>query len=111
MAKAGRKRKAGKREPNGRLAREPDRRISAEQDAMSVAVGYRQSVLGVKSAHVLDQKAGTLIGRLCLAGAIDYPAANCAALRVDGFDMSIDEGKAAFFEQLSAPQQKLADET
>lgn len=48
-----------------------------------------------------------LMGGLRSAGAIDYPAANCAALRVDGFDMSIDEGKAAFFEQLSAPQQKL----
>jgi hypothetical protein len=70
MAKAGRKRKAGKREANGRLAREPGRRISAEQDAMSVAVDYRQNVLGVKPAHVMDQKAGTLLGRLCLQGAI-----------------------------------------
>jgi len=70
MGKAGRKRRSGKREPNGRIERGPDRRISAEQDAMSVAIGYRQAVLGVKPAHALDQKAGTLIGRLCLSGAI-----------------------------------------
>jgi hypothetical protein len=66
----GRKRKPGKREPNGRVARGPDRRVSAEQDVMSVAVGYRTGVLGVKAAHSLDQKAATLIGRLQLSGAV-----------------------------------------
>jgi hypothetical protein len=70
MAKGGRKRKQGKREPNGRPARGPDRRITAEQDAMSVARDYRQNVLGVKPALALDQKAATLLGRLCLSGAI-----------------------------------------
>lgn len=66
----GRKRKQGKREPNGRPARGPNRRISAEQDAMSVAVDYRKNVLGVRSDHALDQKAATLLGRLRLSGAI-----------------------------------------
>lgn len=66
----GRKRKPGKREPNGRIARGPDRRVSAEQDVMSVAIGYRQTVLNVRAADALDQKAATLLGRLCLSGAI-----------------------------------------
>jgi hypothetical protein len=66
----GRKRKPGKREPNGRIARGPNRRVTAEQDAMSVAVGYREGVLKVKPSLALDQKAATLLGRLCLSGAV-----------------------------------------
>ena len=37
---------------------------------MSVAVDYRKNVLGVKPSEALNQKAATLIGRLCLSGAI-----------------------------------------
>lgn len=68
MARAGRKRKSVAREPNGKPQREG--RVSAEQDAMSVAIKYRQSVLGVSAKDVMDQKAATLLGRLCLQGAI-----------------------------------------
>lgn len=64
----GRKRKAGPREPNGR----PQRRSvgTAEQDAMRTAIEYRQRVFGISPVDVRDQKAATLLGRLCLSGAV-----------------------------------------
>lgn len=37
---------------------------------MSTAIGYRQKVYGIAAKDVLDQKAATLLGRLCLQGAI-----------------------------------------
>lgn len=68
MARAGRKRKSIAREANGRAQRAP--KLSAEQEAMSVAVRYRQEVLGVSPKDAMDQKAATLLGRLCLQGVI-----------------------------------------
>lgn len=65
--RAGRKRKSGvKREPNGKPSRE-GRRVSAEQEAMSVAREYRERVLGVKPGELLNQMAGSFAGRLCLS--------------------------------------------
>ncbi len=70
MGKAGRKRKTGvKREPNGKPSR-VGHRATAEQDAMSVAAEYRQRVFGLSEADRMDQKAATLLGRLCLHGVI-----------------------------------------
>lgn len=68
MARPGRKRKSVVREPNGRPQRAGKQ--SAEQETMSVAMGYRQNVLGVAPKDVMDQKAATLLGRLCLQGSI-----------------------------------------
>jgi hypothetical protein len=64
----GRKRKAGKREPNGRIARPSTETV--EQDAMRTAIAYRQTVLGVSARDAKDQKATSLAGRLCLKGVI-----------------------------------------
>lgn len=65
MARTGRKRKAGvKREPNGRGQRPTAE--AAQQDAMSVAKDYRERVLGVKPAELLNQMAGSFVGRLCM---------------------------------------------
>lgn len=69
MSRPGRKRKAGKREPNGKPSR-IGHRILGEQDAMSVAVDYRQRVFGIPNHAVLDQKAATMLGRLCMQGEI-----------------------------------------
>jgi len=67
VARAGRKRKIGvKREKNGRVQRPEARRQSAEQEAMSVARGYRERVHGVPSAEALNQMAGSFVGRLCM---------------------------------------------
>lgn len=67
MAK-GRKRKPGKREPNGRIARPSIEAV--EQDAMRTAIAYRQSVFGISPGDAKDQKATSLTGRLCLAGVL-----------------------------------------
>ena len=65
MARTGRKRKVGvKREANGQAQR-PSRE-NAEQEVMSVAKDYRERVLGVKPAELLNQMAGSFVGRLCM---------------------------------------------
>lgn len=64
----GRKRKQGKREANGRIQRPTHSQL--EQENMRPAMEYRERVLGVPPKLVRDQKAATLIGRLCLSGAI-----------------------------------------
>lgn len=70
MAKAGRKRRANvKREPNGKPSRQ-GHRVAAEQSAMQAAIEYRQSVFGLSPKDVLDQKAATAHGRLCLQGVL-----------------------------------------
>ena len=66
--RTGRKRKVGKRESNGRIERQP--RVSSEQDTMRTAIEYRQSVFGLSEQDSKDQKAATLLGRLCLQGAV-----------------------------------------
>lgn len=68
MGKAGRKRKAGKRHPNGQLVRaKPKQR---ERDARRTALDARVRVHGVSAAEASDQKAGYVLGRLELAGHI-----------------------------------------
>lgn len=70
MARAGRKRKIGvKREPNGKPSR-AGAKLSNEQEALRAGVEYRQRVFGVSPKDALDQKACTLIGRLCLQGVL-----------------------------------------
>lgn len=64
----GRKRKPGKREPNGRVARPSA--SQAQQEAMREVIDYRQSVFGLSAQDAKDQKAATLTGRLCLQGVI-----------------------------------------
>src|SRR3954469_1743653 len=72
--KAGRKRKAGNREPNGKLSRRIDdkqaRRSIDEQSAMQVAKEARQRVFGVSAAESGTELAGSICGRLLLQGTI-----------------------------------------
>lgn len=74
MGKAGRKRKAGKREPNGKLSRRTGdkqaRRTIDEQAAMTVAKEARQRVHGVSAEDSGTELAGTICGRLLLQGSI-----------------------------------------
>lgn len=63
MAKAGRKRKAGAREPNGRL----DRR--ADETRYSPAAIKRLTDSAVMAAH--DPRLGTVLGRMLLTGDIN----------------------------------------
>jgi hypothetical protein len=67
-ARAGRKSKAGKREANGRAQRPST--ASVQQNAMQAALDYRQRVFGISAADSKDQKAATLLGRLCLQGVV-----------------------------------------
>lgn len=70
MARAGRKRKVGaKREPNGKPSR-AGARLTKEQETLRAGVEYRQRVFGISAKDALDQKACTLIGRLCLQGVL-----------------------------------------
>lgn len=70
MARPGRKRKIGvKREANGKPSR-AGVKLTNEQENMRAAVEYRQRVFGVSAKDAMDQKACTLIGRLCLQGVI-----------------------------------------
>jgi len=73
----GRKRKPGKREPNGRLSRQPTHMAEAAQRnlvdldqeqraVLSVALDARERVFGVKPSQSRDQMAGSVIGRWCL---------------------------------------------
>lgn len=73
----GRKRKAGKRENNGRLSRKAvdvAARIDmanadldrAERATVSVGLEARVRMFGVDPRHARDQMAGSFIGRLCL---------------------------------------------
>lgn len=68
MTTRGRKRKGGKREPNGRAARPAV--AERADDAMRTALEYRQRVFGISAMDLRDQKAATLLGRLCLSGAV-----------------------------------------
>ena len=70
----GRKRKPGKREPNGKLSRVPadvaarrkDGLDREEQDTIAVAIEARQRVFGLPPAISRDQMAGSAVGRYCL---------------------------------------------
>lgn len=71
---AGRKRKAGPREPNGRLSRRTDdkqaQRSIDEQSAMQVGKDARVRQFGVSPADAATELAGTVPGRLLLTGEI-----------------------------------------
>lgn len=69
MSRAGRKRKPGKREPNGRPSR-AGQSLTAEQEARSVVHDYRQRLFGISDSVDNDKKASTHLGRMCLQGVI-----------------------------------------
>jgi len=72
----GRKKKPGKREPNGKLSRKPadvaNRRKVAwdmqAQEAIAPVLEARQRLFGLSADEARDQRAGSFIGRLCLMG-------------------------------------------
>ena len=78
MGKRGPRRKAGKREPNGQLSRQPAERnarhldgLDQEQQSMiAVGIEARQRVWGVPVGLSRDQMAGSAVGRMCLQGHI-----------------------------------------
>jgi len=75
----GRKKKSGKREPNGKLSRKPadvaNRRKVAwdmqAQEAIAPVLEARQRLFGLSADEARDQRAGSFIGRLCLMGVKD----------------------------------------
>lgn len=74
----GQKRKAGKREPNGRLSRKTEYRkvrdkaevAAADWDTMGTALLARWRVHKIDPMNLKDQKAGTAVGRYCLQGLV-----------------------------------------
>jgi hypothetical protein len=74
VSRPGRKRKNGKREPNGKLSRRNDdkqqRRTIDEQSAMQVAKEGRQRVFKVSAEDSGTELAGTVCGRLRLIRSI-----------------------------------------
>jgi hypothetical protein len=78
MTRRGPKRKAGKREPNGKLSRKIEDKAERQndgldreqRDVLSVGLSARERIWGVKPQHSRDQKAGSAIGRYCLQGQI-----------------------------------------
>lgn len=101
----GRKRKAGRREPNGRLSRravETARRNLADmdreqRDALAVGLEARERVFGIKPQHSRDQKAGSAIGRYCLVGLVTQAQYDAAMLFV--------EARARYLLAIDAPPQ------
>jgi hypothetical protein len=89
MAKGGRKRKQGKREPNGQLSRKAEhmqeRRAVDEEVAMSTGKKARERVHGVAAEHSGTELAGSVIGRLYLAGLIEPEQLNAARLLIDTY--------------------------
>lgn len=84
----GRKRKPGKREPNGKLSRAPaevaarrkDGLDREEQDTIAVAIEARQRVFGLPPTISRDQMAGSAVGRYCLQGIITRTQYDAAML-------------------------------
>jgi hypothetical protein len=86
MGRRGPKKQKGKREPNGRLSRQPAiagaRHVDAldmeERAMIEVGIEARQRVFGVPARMSRDQLAGSVVGRLCLSGElsrVQYDAA------------------------------------
>lgn len=97
MGKGGRKRRAGKREPSGKLSRrvvdKQARRTIDEQSAMQVAKEARQRVFGISEADSATELAGSIVGRLLLQGAISrehFDAAVAFQATYAGFLRAID---------------------
>ena len=84
----GRRRKPGKREPNGKLSRVPadvaarrkDGLDREEQDTIAVAIEARQRVFGLPPAISRDQMVGSAVGRYCLQGIITRVQYDAAVL-------------------------------
>lgn len=71
MARAGRKRKIAKREPNGRVQRPAgDYRDIEKERVMAPMIEARARVYGLPIDRARDTKAETVIGRWCLQGEI-----------------------------------------
>lgn len=78
MGKRGPKKQPGIREANGQLSRRQeaaaaraiDRQDRGERDVLSVGIAARARVHGVDLDAAQDQRAGSVIGRLCMAGGI-----------------------------------------
>lgn len=66
-AKAGRPRKSGTREPNGRISRTGIRHEPADR----VAIQARMRQMGITADQAKDQKAGSFIGYLSIMGPSD----------------------------------------
>lgn len=87
----GRKRKAGRRESNGRLSRrqvEVLRRNMADLDTeqrntLSVGLEARERIFGVTQQHSRDQKAGSAIGRYCLQGLVTQAQYDAAMMYLE----------------------------
>ena len=88
MTTRGGKKRQGKREPNGRLSRQPKHAaernmadLDAEQrDTLSVGLDARERVFGVKPSQSRDQMAGSVIGRWCLQNIISRSQYDAAML-------------------------------
>lgn len=69
MARAGRKRKPGPREPNGKLSRNRrDWTGETERAAVATAVGARVRLFALSEDQAKQPHAGTVVGRMYLAG-------------------------------------------
>lgn len=67
MAK-GRKRKAGKRHPSGKLVQ--PRRAESQSDIMGTVLDARQRHYGIGARQARDERLGTALGRMAFAGKI-----------------------------------------
>lgn len=101
MAKAGRKRKSGKREKNGQLSRrKTDRQVrrSIEQaDVMHVVRSARERVLGVAREASGTELGGTAVGRMYLRGMIGrrhLDVAKIIADRREAYSKAVGLGKS-----------------
>jgi hypothetical protein len=87
MARAGRKRKQGKRTPSGRLSRAKAevrmRMAETERQAMATVLEARQRLFGVTERKAKDPMAGTAVGRLCLSGQLSADQYDVAVRYMD----------------------------
>lgn len=116
----GRRRKTGKREPNGKLSRHPEDKkqrhlegLDREQrETIAVAVEARQRVFGIAVGLSRDQMAGSAIGRLCLQGVIttlQYDAAMSYAAEVESYGMAWCSPRSPRAVNLNATKGSLGD--
>jgi hypothetical protein len=64
----GRKRKAGRRHPSGKLSQPSG--AETQREAMATALEARQRHYGVSARQAKDERLGTALGRLAFAGAV-----------------------------------------
>jgi hypothetical protein len=99
--RAGRKRKPGKREPNGKLSRRVDdkqaRRTIDEQAAMQVGKEARQRVFKVSAEDSATELAGTVCGRLRLIRSItvaQHEAAKAFAATYQAYQRALNSPRS-----------------